>query len=1052
MPFRICHFRSVRLNSISGFLIFIFFILSGPGWSGFPQEAEELFKKELITACFEDDESLVRSLISEHRLWVKPVVDQLVTDYIHEILDGDASTALEKKKTAFSIAHIFQDLFLEKSLVLATSYLESWTEKDLKKKIHADSLVAMALPIRNRKAEHETALEYYQEALALYKEIGDDRGAAEIYGALGFIQFYRKYWFGEDPQKILDYYTMALETREKVDDMELVGKSLSDIGIVYFNILRDYPKAIPYLQRAIEIREEIGDQKGLGSSLMYLAISYENNGQIEESYKTYQRAYQINKAVDDKNRMAEALYMSGIILKNRGEYQKALDNLDQALELREELGDQVKVGNVLNVLGIVYWKLGDYDQAIEYYTRVAEIMQAQENESGLANVYNNIGIILDENKQYTRSIDYLERALELFERTENPEGIRTTYGNLGNTYYDMGAYENAESYQHKALHLSRVLNTHEEEVHNLINLSNAQNALGKLDSARIHCELALDKANLLSSPPLIWVATINLGDNYEKRGEYEYAIEHYDKALSIIEDIRHSISGGEFRADYMAQERFAYEGVIHMLGRLHMQEPEKGYDHMAFLYAERSKARSFLDLLSESMARVQKDADPDLLIKQQDCIDNLVSKRQLMIEIAASSDPDEAALRQLQDEVNQLEKELQVLKDEMRRVNPRYADLQDPQPASIHNLQSATLDPQTVFLEYYLGDSSSCLWVVTSHTSQMVVLPARDDLLDPIETIRFGLTHPDESNISFFKQSGHKLYELLVQPIESYLEQNTNLVIIPDGELFYLPFEVLLTSQPGETGAFSNLPYFVKNHPISYSPSATVWMSLMQGNKRHETINPTLLAFGDPVFQSENTSVEGRPQDAFKRLQYSADEVLKIGTYFKNDLADIYVQENANEAKVKSSPLNTYNYIHFATHGMINEDQPDYSYLALSYDPDSKEDGLLHAAEIFNLDLDADLVVLSACQTGLGRMVKGEGLIGLTRAFIYAGTPSVVVSLWSVADQSTSELMLGFYKNLITDGKDTSRSLRESKLIMLEHPEYAHPFYWAPFVIVGDGR
>jgi CHAT domain-containing protein/Tfp pilus assembly protein PilF len=1030
---------------------FFFFLLviTDLAQAGFPQEPRDLFEKELITVCLEDDKARVRSLIEAHRLWIKPVVDRLVTDYCLQILDGQTSAAMEFRHIATLIAQTFRDVYGESSLVLAVSYPDKWSQNDLIKKLRADSLVSTAILIRNKKSEHEQAIAYYQEALALYEDIGDERGMAEVYGALGFIQFYRKYWYGEDPQRILDFYTTALELRERVDDQELIGKSLNDIGLVYYNFLNDYPKAVPYLENAIEIRKEIGDMKGLGSTLMYLGISYENNGQTDDALRTYLLAFETNKTVGDINRMGEARYMSGIIFKNRGKYQEALNHLEQALKLREELGDPVKTGNVLNVIGIVYWRLGDYDQAIIYYTRVADIMKAQGNESGLANAYNNLGIILNEHTRYKASTEYLERALALFEKTENQEGIRTVYGNLGNTHHDMGAFDEAERYQHKALQLSRELNSPEEEVHNLINLSNAQNALGKLDSARFHCELALEKARRLNSLPLIWVATINLGDNFEKRGDYDQAITYYDQALSIIEDIRHSISGDEYRAYYMAQERFAFEGVIHMLARLHEEVPDIGYDRMAFKYAERSKARSFLDLISESLTEVQAAPDPEWLRKYQECFDQLVSKRNIRAEIAADVNPDKAALEKLHDEMEQIEKELEILKREARQVNPEYDELRNPQAASIQELQASISDPKMVVLEYYLGDSSSCLWLVTRDVSQMVMLPSRDVFIEPIETIRFSLTQPDESNQKFFEQSSRKLYELLIQPIESHLERGSSLVIIPDGELFYLPFEVLLTRLPKPSGTFSDYPYIIREHPISYGPSATVWLNIETDKTETIGTESRLLAFGDPVFESE-TGMGSQPGNPFKRLEYSAGEVENIGAFFPAGHADILTRENASESRVKSAPLPSYDYIHFATHGVINELQPDFSYLALSHETGSQEDGMLHAAEIFNLELDAELVSLSACQTGLGKMVKGEGLIGLTRAFIYAGTPSVLVSLWSVADRSTAELMIEFYKNLIGNGMDKSQSLRESKLYLMDQTEFSHPFYWAPFVIVGD--
>jgi len=932
---------------------------------GTAQEPEDAFKNDLIAACQVNDIPQVKSLIEEHRLWVKSVVDQLISEYVAEKLSGLESTAVQYREAAILIAETFQTTYGEKSLIIKTGYLEGWSNEDLEKKVIADSLVELALPIRNKETEHEQAIKYYNKALSLYSQLGDQHGEAIIYGALGFIQYYRSaVWYQEDAKLMKEYNQKALRIRVAIDDLELVARSLNDLGIFYHVFENDFTQAIQFYERSKKIREKIGDYQRLGSTLIYLTTCYESNGQYVKALDTYQKTFEVNALVGNKSRMAEAMINSAALLRSTGRYNESLQNLDIALQISKELNDQIGVSNTLIELGNTYSDMGNPEKSIELYSEAAEIMRYEEDLQGQAAIYNNIGTVLQEIGRFEKAAEYYRRSLEICEDAGDKKGFGTALGNLGNTFYDLGDFVRAEQNQYRALNISRELEIYDNEIHNLINLSNAQNALGKLDSAQFHCSLALEKATELNSPQLIWISTLNLGDNYERRGDYQKAIEHYELALRIVEDIRLSLSGEEFRTGYMSRERFAFEGMVHLLGSLHQQDPKKGYDEIAFLYAERSKSRAFLDMLSDSI-----------------------------------------------------------------------------QPATLQEVQNSLTDNQTTLLEYFLGDSSSCLWVISEKEHKMLVLPGRNDIKDYIETIRFSLIQPDESNLSFLSEAARKLYEQLINPAVPFLYTGNKLVIIPDGELFYLPFELLLSSEPekGKSSGPASLPYLLRKYPITYGHSATIFMNIPSGMAAHKNRQPRLLAFGDPYFSTE-----------YKRLAYSADEVQMIASYFDHSSADVFLQQKASEERVKTTNLDQYQYIHFATHGNIDEVNPDLSSLVLAQDTNRNEDGMLQAWEIMDLSMKADLVVLSACQTGLGKMIRGEGIVGLTRALIYSGASSVLVSLWSVADHSTSMFMTEFYKNLIISEMGKSIALQKTKLYMMSNVQLAHPFYWAPFILFGN--
>ncbi len=342
-----------------------------------------------------------------------------------------------------------------------------------------------------------------------------------------------------------------------------------------------------------------------------------------------------------------------------------------------------------------------------------------------------------------------------------------------------------------------------------------------------------------------------------------------------------------------------------------------------------------------------------------------------------------------------------------------------------------------------VGDSSSCLWVITKSNNKLYRIPPRKKLQEQIEAIRFALIDPREGISDFFTNAGNALYEELIRPAEPFLSKKSKLVIIPDGVLNYLPFEVLLTENKESVKGTSNenIPFLVKKYPISYGQSISVLRTLISktpGKKSSGKFSDNLLAFGDPLYEDTSFNLQVK----YPRLEFSGREIENIASFFKRGSPVIYLRNNSTEENLKrNNELSRFNYIHFATHGLIDEYNPDLSSLILTSGKNSGEDGFLQAAEIFNMKLNADLVVLSACQTGLGKLVRGEGMVGLTRAFMYAGTPSVVVSLWSVSDMSTAALMGEFYRNLIKNKLSKADALRKAKLTIMSDPKYAHPFY-----------
>ena len=947
--FRMAELRKIILPG----LLFFLFTSQSFAFQQSQQLTQPEFNKGLRKTYSQKNSELAANLIRDHRLFVKPFVNDLIRECIALELKGKNIESGQIQALLRKIANNFEDIFGEKSLSTGVDYLTTWSKDQKKLKLQGDSLYALGLEYRDN--EPDKAIECYKNALNTFRKIPDERGEAEVLGGLGQV-----YW-DKDNQASLSYYMQALEKRIKVDDKQLIGNTLSSIGLFYSTFSNDYQQAIEYFDKAIQLRTEIGDQGNLNRTL---------------SFK------------------AEAYLKVGDNLNSTGEYPEAIENMGKALQIYMNLNNKIRTGVVLNQMGYVYANMGDLSTALEKLNEAAAIMKEENDTLELASVYNHLGIVLQSAGRIDRSLEYYNNAIALYEKQEAFMEELAILSNIGTTFFDLKDYAKAEEYHLRALRISRDLEAKDEEVRCLLNLANDQNLLGKLDDAKSNYDKGRDIARSLNNPDLIWRIIAGTAEYYEQAGDIGKAVALNDTALLILEGIRNTLKTEEWKTSFMAQERYVFEDVIDLLGKLHKDDQTKGYDILAFRYAERSKSRAFLDLLAESAVSVEK----------------------------GNGQKSEA--------------------------------LKFSEPVSIEEAKALCSDKNSVILEYSVGDSSSSLWVITRSAHRLYNLPGRKTLQEQIETIRFALLDPQHGISEFFTQAGISLYDELIKPAEPLLTKKSRLIIIPDGVLNYLPFEVLLTEKkkPSEMTDYSDTPFLVKKYPISYGQSASVLKRLIlkqaQG-KESGLENKKLLAVGDPVYEDSSFTELVK----YPRLEFSGKEIEKIASLFPGGSSEIYLRNKATEEGFKrNSDLDRFNYIHFATHGLIDEDKPNLSSLVLTYTAGSGEDGLLQAGEIFDLKLNADLVVLSACQTGLGKLIRGEGMVGLTRAFMYAGTPSVVVSLWSVSDISTADLMAEFYKNLIINKLSKTDALRKAQLALISNPGFSHPFYWAPFILVGDWR
>ena len=607
----------------------------------------------------------------------------------------------------------------------------------------------------------------------------------------------------------------------------------------------------------------------------------------------------------------------------------------------------------------------------------------------------------------------------------------------------------------------------------------------------------------------LWLQAVQDKDGAKR----EQSLNAYREALKTIETIRAgSLRADESRTTFLATISDVYDEAASVFAETALINSQSGnaltgkaldYSAEAFRITEAGRARSLLDMLGEVNAQITEGVPPDLLKRKQDNLDRQQEIAAQLTGISLSGDQKQKP-SELEAELNKLQTEFDEIENQIRAGSPRYAALTGGQPLTLAETQQKVLDENTVLLEYGLGTDTSYLFVVSPSNVSLVRLPARSSiekgatdfraqLIPPklqrrivgIDVVAdqqrgLGLVEGPSENLSAFVGASNALYKLIVEPAGNLIGDK-RLLIVADGALNYIPFEALVSSTDGAD--YASLNYLVKHNEIVYAPSASVVAAIRQSGNKSGGKN--LLVVADPVFDVEDSRLKGKPAAPssaearglglglasaindvagepppsgalrLPRLAGTRLEADQIGEIAKlnGSQADLWTDLNANEDNLRSRDITNYRVLHIATHGLLDAERPQFTGVVLSLVDNKNNDGFLRTDEIFNLRIGTPLVMLSACETGLGKEKRGEGVIGLTRAFMYAGAPAVGVSLWSVADKSTADLMSDFYRRLLgSPNSSSSAALRAAQLGLISAKKYSAPFYWAPFVIVGDWR
>jgi CHAT domain-containing protein/tetratricopeptide (TPR) repeat protein len=833
-----------------------------------------------------------------------------------------------------------------------------------------------------------------------------------------------------------------------------------------------------------------GDARGEALVLHRIGLVHLARADRETAQPLLERALALQRSHGDRPGQASTLTSLASLLGAHAEHGAALEQHRAALKLWQEEQNPLGQAQALANIGLAHFALADHRRALEHYDRALALMRAQGSRPGEATMLHNLCEAQSAVGDRAAAERSCQEALSLHRALGERAGEAHTLQHLGSLRAASGDWREALTYFGGSLALGRELGGRYLEGRALKLLGDALAALGDEDAAaeRYLESIALMRAIQMEGSEA--VALVALGRLQRSRGRLHEARARLAEAAAIFEEVRARVADPELRASFFASRRRAHALLEDVLMSLHAAEPHAGHDRAAFETHERSLARGLLDLLGEAGADIREGVPPGLLARERELESRLLAKADRVTRLL-SAGADAESVAAARRERDSLIEERRELLSELRSASPVYAALTRPRPASLAQVQ-AELDEETTLLEYSLGEERSFLWVVTRDGLRGRALAPRAEIEAAALRLYDALTarargpgappSPDtrrESARARLRRvaaadarvpvEARALARLLLPPAGEL--QGRRLLVVADGALHYVPFAVL--PAPGSVGGRAPA-LLLDRYEIANLTSASSAILLRRRPPRVPA-RGTLAVLADPVFGADDPRVEaaaggaGRADElraaageagveesglsGLGRLPFSRREAESALALLPAGRSFAAFDFLASLDTVTSGALGGHRVVHLATHGLLNATRPELSGLVLSLvdERGRPRPGFLRLHHVFNLRLDAEVVVLSGCRTALGKDVSGEGLVGLTRGFMYAGAPRVVASLWSVQDRASAEWMRHFYTALLRHDARPLAALRHAQR-SLRADGWQAPFYWAAFTLQGDWR
>ncbi|MBN1107691.1 MAG: CHAT domain-containing protein [Bacteroidales bacterium] len=765
-----------------------------------------------------------------------------------------------------------------------------------------------------------------------------------------------------------------------------------------YSVLGKPDKARDYAERAMTVFRQANDKKGEMESELIIGTIDSDLGDFINSEILIRKS--MRKAVDLKMSTARHNQILASLSLSRGEFEEALRTQETSLEDAREYRISGQIVWATIGMGDIFREMGDMARAERYYRMAGKIRDTDSlwarNIDASLNL--RLGDVLSAGEYFSAegsltgtAISALRMA-ELMIRNEKNDSALLFLGQSGKIFREAGNSQGIAAVQ---LLKGRIL----------VDEGNYSEAEELLDSAAVAGHF----------PETEWQAWFHLGRMHEKLEQADRAIEAYKKSIAVIERIRGNFTIEEFKSIYFDTKRDVYNRLINVLMR--NNEPAE-----AFRVSEQARARAFYDILSTKRINFRGSSPGDLVSLEQERRTEMQKLYKLLQKAEEIQFRDEKAgseyVRQLRESLDEVENEYDDIIEKIKASNKAYAELISAKPLSITDIQPET-DPSTAMLEYWVSGDNLIIWLVTHSAFTAKTIPVKkEDLSDLIEDSRKFI---QSNSMIELRKCLKDLYNILVKPVEGELMSYRNLVILPNQSLHFLPFQTLLNGR-GE--------YLVQKFNLVYAPSAGVYL-LCKDKETGEGSRFMGMALSDVVV-GNNIGLPGTEAELRRILPLFPDNMAAFGKESTEDFA----RENSGKS----------DFIHFATHGTYNYRQPLYSYLL--FPPSGDDDGRLNVHEVLEMRLNAKLVTLSACETGLGNISQGDELTGLSRAFLFAGSSAVIVSLWSVADYPTAMLMTNFYHYLRDHSMQEALAMAQRDVMK----QYPQPSYWAPFVLIGNGN
>lgn len=895
---------------------------------------------------------------------------------------------------------------------------------------------------------YHDAIALSEKALAMNRDVQDRDASVLLLDNLA-----NSYFDTGSNEKALDSFHQALTLATEVDDKKSIGMELGNIGQVYWK-QGDFPQAIANLEKAKEISEGIGDTEVLSSTICNLGLVRLDQGELTEAKEAFEKSMELFQTLGIRDQVAVMHSNIAAVNSFLGNYQQVCDSLQKTIEIAEEIGDQTLLADTQGKLASVYAELGNYEMADELLKKAMKTSQEIGAKSQEASTWMNLGDLYKVQGKSKEALAAFQNALRIAVEIKEKLLIADCLERIAGSYSKMGNPAQELKALHRALSI-------EEEVGNRAGIGAINMRIGTAlyNAKRIpEADAALTKSieilrdiGWLDS---LWPALYRKGLIHRDSGNIAESIRSLKEAVDIIERLRGRVEFAEQKSAFFEERIDIYEDLIQLLVK---QNDIAG----AFEFVERAKARSFLDSLSEAHIDPKTDLTPEQFNLKRRLEVQMMNLNQAIREQYTSKTPDVSEVQRSKQRLTKLDEQYLGLMSDIHRQNPRFSLFRDPQPIQLQRAQQL-IDSDTAIAEYFVGKEASLLFVVTSTTAQVFRLPPERVLTDQVRALLAAIQKPDpvyeasEQAYARYVDAAASLYNGVFKPGESLFQQKKKIVISPDGALSDLPFECLVTGRVSRVIDFSQLNYLARHFDFQYIPSTSVLEALrLNENRENETVRKSLIAFAAPMGDGRLTR-QGVSDSTFQKwsssisdLPNSKVEAEQIARLFPPKEVTLMVGKDASETTVKNINLSQYRMIHFASHGLIDEQKPQFSALLLYPGAGKLEDGFLTMREVFDLKLNADLVVLSACKTGLGRQIRGEGIDSLSRAFFTAGASNVIMSFWNVFDLSTAQFMTDFYGALLKNGSDKAAALREARLKMIDGKQFNHPYYWAPFILMG---